>query len=140
MQPLIVEPLEYIALVNKERSPLQKHIGWLLDKTISPSSGNVTNIPKMEKYKTNLVKMRQKRNMFQTKEQDKTKWNGDRQSTWERVQGNDKITKELKRRKHANIQNMHEKLKVSNKELENIKNNQNRDEEYNKWNEESRLK
>ena len=62
--------------------------------------------------------------MFQTKEQDKTKWNGDRQSTWERVQGNDKITKELKRRKHANIQNMHEKLKVSNKELENIKNNQ----------------
>lgn len=92
MQPLIVEPLEYIALVNKERSPLQKHIGWLLDKTISPSSGNVTNIPKMEKYKTNLVKMRQKRNMFQTKEQDKTKWNGDRQSTWERVQGNDSKT------------------------------------------------
>lgn len=55
MHPLIVEPLEYIALVNKERSPLQKHMGWLLDKTISPSSGNVTNIQKIDRKTQNQL-------------------------------------------------------------------------------------
>ena len=72
--------------------------------------------------------MRQQRNMFKTKEQDKTseeELSGDRKSTWERVQGND--CKDNKRTLDKN--GWTEKLEVFNK-----KNNQT-DEEYNNWNE-----
>ena len=75
--------------------------------------------------------MRWQKNIFQTKEQDKTpedQLSGDKQSTQERVQSNDH--KDDPRTQENNRCTEREVTRVFNKEFENIKNNQTV-EEYN---------
>ena len=54
-----------------EGSVLLERIGPLLQRVTSPRSRNVTN-HRHKKTNSTLGKVRQQRNMFQTKEQDKT--------------------------------------------------------------------